>query len=270
MTFLAVIILSIVQGLTEFLPVSSSGHLVLGQHFLGVQSPGIFLEIVLHLGTLVSVIIVFFKDILGLLKAGLDIIVNPFARKTSAHTPYRKLVLLLIIGTIPAALSGLLLDDLFESLFSSPRIIGVTLLITGVILFVSARLEGRKNMDRVSVSDAVVVGLAQSLAIAPGISRSGSTVAMALFRGLDRDTAIRFSFLLSLPAILGAALVKMPKIMTSPIDYPYSWLWAGGIVSAIFGIVAILWLVRLLQKGKLQYFAYYVWVLAIVTLISVR
>lgn len=270
MTFLAVVILSIIQGLTEFLPVSSSGHLVLGQHFLGVQSPGIVLEVVLHLGTLVSVIVVFFKDILGLFKATLDIITRPFTREISVHTPYRKLILLLIIGTIPAVLSGFFLDELFESLFASPRVVGFTLLLTGVILYYSARLQGSKGLDKVSVTDAVVVGVAQGLAITPGISRSGSTVALALFRGLDRDTAVRFSFLLSLPAILGAAVLKIPALAASPVDYPSWWLWIGGLVSAGFGILAILWLVKLLQKGKLQYFSYYVWALGIFTLIMVR
>jgi undecaprenyl-diphosphatase len=270
LNLLAIVILALIQGFTEFLPVSSSGHLVLGQYFLGVQSPGIVLEIVLHLGTLVSVVVVFFRDIVKLVRAGLDIMVNPFLRRPSEHRAYRKLVLLLIVGTIPAGLAGFFLDDLFEALFSAPRAVGITLLLTGAVLFLSSRLRGRRTLHELTITDAIVVGAAQGLAITPGLSRSGFTVAAALFRDLDRDTAVRFSFLLSLPAISGAAIVKVPAITSATIDYPVSWLWIGSLISAASGVLAILWLVKLLKGGKLKYFSYYVWAIGVLTLIVVR
>lgn len=270
MTLGAVILLAIIQGLTEFFPVSSSGHLVLGQYFLGVQSPGVALEVALHLGTVISVMVVFYSDILGLLQGFLSFFLDPRGANSKRHMVYRKLIVLLVLGSIPTATLGILFEDTFERLFASPHLIGYTLILTGIILTISSRIQGRKPLDKVTITDALVVGVGQGLAITPGISRSGLTISTSLLRGLDRDAATRFSFLLSLPAILGAAVLKMPDLVDGSIGYPLWWVLVGVVISALTGIMAIAGLRSVLRQGKLQYFAYYTWVLGLITIIFVR
>ncbi|KAF0195420.1 MAG: undecaprenyl-diphosphatase [Bacillota bacterium] len=270
MTLGAVILLAIIQGLTEFFPVSSSGHLVLGQYFLGVQSPGVALEVALHLGTVISIIVVYYSDILGLVQGFFSFFLDPKGLQSKKHMVYRKLIVLLVLGSVPTALIGILFIDTFERLFASPQIIGYTLIITGIILTISSRMQGRKPLDKITGIDAVIVGVGQGLAITPGISRSGLTISTALLRGLDRDAATRFSFLLSLPAILGAAILKMPTLMDGTIGYPLWWVLVGVAVSALTGIFAIRGLMSVLRQGKLQYFAYYTWVLGLITIVFVR
>ena len=264
------ILLAIIQGLTEFFPVSSSGHLVLGQYFLGVQSPGVALEVALHLGTVISVMVVFYSDILGLIQGFFSFFVDPKGTKSKKHMVYRKLIVLLVLGSIPTAILGILFEDTFERLFASPQLIGYTLILTGIILTISSRIQGRKPLDKVTITDALIVGVGQGLAITPGISRSGLTISTSLLRGLDRDAATRFSFLLSLPAILGAAVFKMPDLLDGSIGYPLWWVLLGVAISALAGIVAIGGLRSVLRQGKLQYFAYYTWVLGLITIILVR
>lgn len=270
LTLGAVILLAIIQGLTEFFPVSSSGHLVLGQYFLGVQSPGVALEVALHLGTVISVLVVFFPDILGLIQGFFSFFLDPKGNDSKKLMVYRKLIVLLVLGSIPTALIGILFEDAFERLFASPQLVGYTLILTGIILTISSRIQGRKPLEKVTVTDAVIVGLGQGLAITPGISRSGLTISTALLRGLDRDAATRFSFLLSLPAILGAAVFKMPTLVKGTLGYPLWWVLVGVAISALAGILAIRGLRSVLKQGKLQYFAYYVWVLGLITIVFVR
>ena len=143
-------------------------------------------------------------------------------------------------------------------------------ILTGIILTISSRIQGRKPLDKVTITDALIVGVGQGLAITPGISRSGLTISTSLLRGLDRDAATRFSFLLSLPAILGAAVFKMPDLLDGSIGYPLWWVLLGVAISALAGIVAIGGLRSVLRQGKLQYFAYYTWVLGLITIILVR
>ena len=270
MTLSALILLALLQGFTEFLPISSSGHLVLGQHLLGVSSPGVYLEVVLHLGTLVSVIVVFRRDLALLVKAAWDMVSTPFSRVRRAPNPYRRLVLLLVIGSIPAGLAGVFLGDLFAGLFSDLRAVGLALIVTGGIVLYTGTASGNRDLGRLTIKDAISVGLGQALAITPGLSRSGSTIAAGLFCGLNRDAAVRFSFLLSLPVILGAGLLEIPAALASELTYPAWWLLIGALVSALTGIVAILWLLDLLRKGRVRYLAYYVFALGLVTLIWVR
>jgi len=266
----AVILLAIVQGLTEFLPISSSGHLVLAQYVLGVESPGVALEVALHIGTLISVVIVFWADILGLLRAGISILFDPFNRRSAAHAAYRRLIFLLVVGSVPTGVLGLLFADTFELLFANPRFIGYALLVTGCLLFMATVKQGSRGMRDMGPSDVLWVGLAQGLAITPGISRSGSTIAAGLMRGLDRDTATRLSFLLSLPAVLGAAILKTPELFRESSAHPIAYVLIGIVVSALVGIVAIKYLVAILRRGKLQYFAYYVWAVGLLTIFFVK
>ncbi|NLW17395.1 MAG: undecaprenyl-diphosphate phosphatase [Firmicutes bacterium] len=263
-----VVLLGILQGFTEFLPVSSSGHLVIAQDLLGVATPGVVLELVLHLGTLVSVFIVFWSDIVGLLRGFFSLLLSPRGRRPMSPelSTYRRLVGLLLVGVIPTAIFGIVLEPFFESLFNSVGAVGIALLLTGIVLFFISRLRpGRRGLDRMTFLDALVVGIAQGCAIMPGLSRSGMTISSALSRGLTRDAATRFSFLISIPTIAGATLLKINDILSFSGEQG-GLLLVGFIVAALSGILAIKVLVKLLQKGKLQLFAYYVWVLGLFVL----
>ena len=196
MTVLQGIFLGIVQGLTEFLPISSSGHLVLLQHYFQVQESGLLFEVLVHFGTLAAVVIAFWDDVWSLL-----------------CRPFQKLTLLLLVGTIPAAVVGLTFRSFFEQLFNSVMAVAVALLITGVILWlVETFTESNKSLASMGSGSALLIGLAQALAIAPGISRSGATIAAALFTGLDKRSAARYSFLLSIP-ILGATVLELRSLV---------------------------------------------------------
>lgn len=237
-------LLGLVQGLTEFLPVSSSGHLALGQALLGVESPGLALEAAVHLATLGAVVLYFRRDIRALTVGAV--------RDRSA----RRYAVLLALGTVPVVVGGLLLADLVEHAFSSLPIVGAALLGTGVLLGLGIPASRRARRETVTVPDAVVVGLAQGLSLLPGISRSGATVAAGLFRGLSPASAARFSFLLSIPAIGGASVLALIRAVGEP------GLSAGGLALAggcAFGsgLLAIHIFLSLLRRGKLWPFALY-------------
>jgi undecaprenyl-diphosphatase len=265
-----VVILGVIQGLTEFLPVSSSGHLVLAQNLFGLNSPGVLLEVVLHLGTLISVIIVYWHDLVGLCRGLWSLVSNPVPKRWLSQELrlYRRMVILLIVASIPTAAMGLLLEPVFDELFDSLLAVGGFLLVTGGVLWLiaHARPGSRRQLD-MGPLDALFIGLAQGFAIAPGLSRSGMTISGALSRGLNRETATRFSFLLSLPAIGGAALLQLKDIIgeTTQLGSPNTLL-AGFLAAAAAGILAIKLVVGLLQRGKLQYFAYYVWIVGVFTI----
>ncbi len=237
-------ILGILQGLTEFLPVSSSGHLVLAQELLGVKQPGVTFELILHFGTLISVFIYFGKDILMLARALFD--------KTMVHE--RKIIGLLIIGTIPAGVIGLLFEDFFDAAFSSPIMTSVFLIVTGVILFATRFV--RKAEGEVTIKRSIIIGLGQAMAILPGISRSGSTIAFGLFCGVKADEAARFSFLLAIPAVGGAILLKARDILNVDTAMAGQYL-TGMILSLIFGLIAVYLVMAAVKRGRFQYFAYY-------------
>jgi len=222
MDIIQAIIMGIVQGLTEFLPVSSSAHLVLTPELLGAKSSLAF-DTLLHAGTLVAVIGYFWKDITSMIKSFvsslLDIPRGKFKEELT-EDPYKRLAWLVVVGTIPAGLMGVLFKSEFEALFDSVTMVGCFLLVTGVILWSSEWIT-KKNSDKkskdikeVSFTNSLVIGVFQGFAIAPGISRSGSTIAAGLFSGLERKLAARYSFLLSIPAILGATLIQVKDIVT--------------------------------------------------------
>jgi undecaprenyl-diphosphatase len=246
------LLLGAVQGLTEFLPVSSSGHLVLFQRLLGLESSVLTFDILLHLGTLAAVIVVFRKDIVSILK-------RPFGRMTW----------LLVLGTLPAIAVGLALKDVLETLFRSGRTIGVEFLLTGVVLwFADSIRKGGKDLDRTTPADALVIGSAQAVAILPAVSRSGFTIAGALWCGLDRSFAAKFSFLLSIPAILGAAVLDAPDAArtvakTGTLGVPTLPLVVGVAAAAFFGWLAVRWMIRVIATGRLRGFAVYVTVVGL-------
>lgn len=252
------VFLGLVQGLTEFLPVSSSGHLVLLQYFFGVKVPGITFEVFAHAGTLFSIIWVFWQDIYNLIKG------------ITKSAQQQKLFLLLLIGSLPAGFAGLFFVNLFMGIFEKPQVVGLMLLCTGFIVFFIARLErvrGNRTLAEMKGKDAFIIGLFQAIAIIPGISRSGSTIFGALLRDLDREAAVRFSFLLALPAIAGATVLELYNwISLDRLPENYAIYMIGAVVAFFSGILAIRTFIRLLAGGKFYYFAYYCWFAGLFTI----
>ncbi|MEN6290642.1 MAG: undecaprenyl-diphosphatase UppP [Methanobacterium sp.] len=274
MTIIQAIILGIVQGLTEFLPVSSSAHLVLVPPLINVNyanpSQAVAFDTLLHLGTLLAVIVYFWKDIIhiitGFVSSILDIFRGKF-RTGLREDPSKRLVWLLVIGTIPAALTGILLNKQFEALFNNYAAVGFFLIITGVLLWAAERVKtGHKEIKEVSFKNALSIGIFQAFAIAPGISRSGSTIAAGLFSGLERELAARYSFLLAIPTIAGAALVQVKDIGTG-LEANTAALVSGFLAALIVGFLAIKLLLKLIKERTLMIFAYYCWIVGAATLI---
>ena len=249
MTLLSVIVLAVIQGLTEFLPVSSSGHLALAGMILKVPEGDITFEIVVHLGTLMAVLAVYRRDLL-------ELISGVFKRERESLV----LTGLLIIGSIPAALAGLFLSDSIERAFNSPVLVSLMLLITGCILF-STRFMKSGNRDNPTITGSIIVGASQAFALLPGISRSGLTISTGLFAGIKREKAARFSFMLSIPAIAGAAVLKMGDAGSSGIDS--SLMITGFVISALTGYFALRLLLKFLRDGRFSIFAWYCWLLGL-------
>lgn len=251
LTKLEALILGMIQGLTEFLPVSSTGHLYLGRNLFGLQEAGLMLDTMLHLGTLVAVLVFYKSEFIKIIK-------NPFS----------KLTFLLIIGTIPAVVIGLGFKDYFEEISKTGVTIGWEFLITGIFLWVAdSAKNGYKKMDDISYKDAFIIGSFQAVAIFPAISRSGMTIVAALWRKLDRETAAYFSFLLSTPAIAGAVVLQSFDLLEGKgEEISLSALLVGIAASAIFGYLAVKWMVAFLKKHSLKPFAVYVWVLGLAVL----
>lgn len=248
------LILGVLQGLTEFLPVSSSGHLVLGQSILGLKEPELLFDVMLHVGTLAAVIVFYGKDIRRIAWGWCSSLLGKDSGDGAARTGW-----LLILGSVPAGVVGVFLGDLVEEMFASPRLAACALLVTGGILCLSEPREGAgRGEAEMTAKDAFIIGVFQAFAIVPGISRSGATIAAALMRGVAREQAARFSFLLSVPAILGAFALKV-KDLEDPLDarlLPYA---VGALAAAIVGTIALGWVIRLVRGGNLARFRYYCW-----------
>ncbi|MGI6435670.1 MAG: undecaprenyl-diphosphate phosphatase [Syntrophomonadaceae bacterium] len=254
MTVIQALILGAVQGLTEFLPVSSSGHLVIFQHLLGLADTPLAFDVLVHMGTLIAVFVAFWSDIAALLRK-----------------PWSKLTFLIVVGCIPAGLAGVLLEPIFEEAFTSLLVVGVGLLITGAILMLSEKWAlarpGLKEIEETSYRDVLFIGLLQAIAIFPGISRSGSTISAGLLAGLERPFAARFSFLLSIPVILGAGLIHVKDLDSGTMaSIPGAAIATGLFSAALFGYIAIKLVLHLVNKGRLSMFSWYVWGLGLITL----
>ncbi len=250
------VVLGILQGLTEFLPVSSSGHLVMGQHFFNMTEPMLAFDISVHLGTLAAVIIIFYRDIKNMAAS----IFNRVEKKNDF-----RLFLLILAGSIPTAVLGLGLKKIEHLIFSSVLLVGCMLILTGIVLWLTKRVPNMETdqdqgraISNISFKSAVIIGTCQGVAVIPGISRSGSTIAAGLFAGLDRKTAGRFSFLLSIPAIMGAELLHLAGSLHDPISINSATLF-GTLAAFITGYAALLLLLRIVNKGKLHIFAPYCW-----------
>lgn len=244
------ILLGIIQGLTEFLPVSSSGHLVIFQSLLQLPH-SIAFDVVVHLATALAVVVYFRRDILKL------------------FTSERKMLWLIIIATIPTGLMGLFFKDFFESLFSSVMAVGFFLIITGLVIVLAEWVgKGRRQLGEMNFWDAILIGLAQGCAIAPGLSRSGTTISASLGRNLNRTLAARFSFLLSIPAILGAGLLQSKAIIAAgTIGIGFWPLFLGFVAAFISGWLAIKIFMNIIQRTSIRIFAYYCFVLGTIILI---
>ena len=249
------ILLGLVQGIAEFLPISSSGHLALFQRLFGIQEATLGFDVLLHVGTLIPVCVVYAKEIWALVKK-----------------PFQKLTLMLVIGTLPAVAAALILGDTIEALFSSMLFLGVGFAVTAVVLLLADFLpSGHKEEREITWLDALLIGCAQGVAVAPAISRSGSTISASLLRGLKRETAARFSFLLSIPAILGAAVLQVKDMLSGGAVFggiPTLCLVMGFLAAMLSGYLAIQFMLRLIQKAKLRYFSIYLFALAAFILVD--
>ena len=258
MTIFESIFLGIVQGLTEFLPVSSSGHLALFQYFFHITTPTIFFDTVLHLGTLIAVIFYLRKDIWKILTT-----LNE--RKTL------RLVSLLVLATIPAVIAGVFLQNKMEQIFKSLGFVGLFFIITSIILSLTYFVKrATKNLDNLSWFDSLFIGIFQAIAILPGVSRSGSTISASLYRNLKREDAFRFSFLLSIPVILGAFLLQLKKQHFHLFNGDFTLNLIGFLFAAVFGLLSLKIIERVLIKGKFYYFAVYCLVLGVLILIFIH
>ena len=269
--------LGVLQGATEFLPVSSSGHLVLVPWLLGWASPGLAFDAVVHWGTALAVIAYFWRDWVCLVRAAFLSLRALTLRRLRAEPSLEpspgsrdaRLAWFILLGTVPAALIGWLLEDFFEEMFARPAAAAAFLLVTAALLTASERLGRReRNLDALAWPDVLLVGFAQALAIFPGISRSGSTIAAGLKRGLRREPAARFSFLLATPVILGAGLLKVVDLaQMGGLAAQVPTLAIGFAAAAVVGFACIHFLLRYLQRHRLYPFAVYCAILGLVCLV---
>ena len=278
MNSLQAIVLGTIQGLTEFLPISSSGHLVISQHLFGLKESALLFDISVHMGTLMAIIIYFGKELREIIASVVRCVRLLLKREASLteiyEDSYIKLVVFIVAGSIPTAILGLWIHRVSDTLFSSVIIVGSMLVATGVLLFLTGFLlwsthwihKKGADISQFSIKKAIIVGLIQGVAIIPGISRSGATIAGGLFLGLDKETAAKYSFLLSIPAILGAGILIF-KDIHSYTTVPLNIMLIGFMTSGIVGYCSLRFLVYIVKKGQLHFFAPYCWVAGITALI---
>ena len=271
MTWLSAILLGLIQGVAEFLPISSSGHLAIAEHLFsmsGVSDIPEFYNVLLHLGTLLAVFVAYWQDIKDMV---VELIsgVRDLARHTTPVPvpPARRMILLIIVGTLPL-FAVLPIKDLVEGLADSMYFVGGALIATGFLLFFSDRVRrGRKTERSARLLDVFLVGVAQAVATCPGISRSGTTITAGCFVGFDRKFAVRYSFLMSIPAILGANILSLKDAIETVVVAEIPMYLVGVLVSAVVGYACIRLLKMIADKGKFGFFAYYCWAAGLLTLI---
>ncbi len=266
------IILGILQGLTEFLPVSSSGHLVLGQLYFGIKESVLSFDISVHMGTLAAVLVIYFSDIRAILASVVSCLSRRMAGRPIRHLfnedPNLKFALMIILGSVPTALIGLVIKKFEHLLFTSSLVVGLMLILTGSVLWVSRKFyRPRESGAGLDAKRAVLIGVVQGLAVIPGVSRSGSTIAAGMFAGLDRSQAARFSFLLSVPAIFGAELLSVKESLKNGLAIDPATV-CGTIVSFLTGLAALKLLLKLVHTGKFHLFAPYCWLAGALALLS--
>lgn len=291
MSLFEAIILGFIQGVAEFLPVSSSGHLAIFKNFFGLREAGIAFDILLHVGTLVAVFICFWSDIWELIVGGFGIVIdvcknigryfsNLFNKNNKEYkmkeyieiisTPFRRYVMLIIIATIPTGIMGIVLKDMIEAVSATLIVPGICLLMTSIILLIADNAkDGNEDESNVSYKKAGFVGICQGFATMPGISRSGTTVTACLLVGMDRAFAVKFSFIVSIPAILGAAVLDIPDLfkegITSSDMINYV---AGTLVAAVVGYVCIKTMLQIVRKKKFKVFSIYCAIMGLVSIVG--
>ncbi|MDI6802562.1 MAG: undecaprenyl-diphosphate phosphatase [Bacteroidota bacterium] len=271
MSLLDAVLLGIIQGLTEFLPISSSGHLVLGQELLNiVHQSDITFEVFVHFGTLLSVVFMFWKDIKLLFLSIFEFVKNPTKLKLLFKTnEHFKIAIFIVIGSIPAAIVGIMFENEIGVLFNDPKFVSVMLLLTGLILFLT-KFSNPKEGSSVGFVSAIIIGIAQAIAIIPGISRSGITISSALFAGISRENAAKFSFLMSLPVIFGASILKANEVMQSSISHQQLLIYfVGTVIAAISGYASIRVVLGLLKKKRFSWFSYYCFIVGILGILFI-
>ena len=276
MEVLKVIIMGLIQGLTEFLPISSSGHLAIFGNMLGWQDSGILFEVLLHVGTLAAVFAAFYKDIADLIKEGF-LLVGRFFLALAGKIKWRQVlnndkkyfVCYILLSMLPTAALGLLLKKTIEEAYTGTLIPGIGLLVTGAILLYTLKVPaGKKGEKEMTFGDALLIGTAQGIATLPGVSRSGSTIVTARVRGLTPELAVRFSFIMSIPAILGAVVLQIHDGAAESLSAGTLGLYLlGAAVAAVSGFLCIKWLLGIIRKGKLYYFAYYCFGMGVLAII---
>jgi len=279
-TIIQAVVLGLVQGLTEFMPVSSSAHLIIVPWLFGWGDPGLQFDLTLHLGTLAALLGFFWSDWVRLIRAGIASIIE---RKIGQDTD-RRLAWLLVIGTIPGGIAGWLAESKIEELFHQPGVpnttgammaMAIVIALLGAALFVAERIAKHiRGLDQISLKEAIIIGFSQALAIFPGVSRSGSTITAGLFLGFQRETAARFSFLLSTPIILGAGIKSIFDVRTEVaagtlVQSDLVIYVIGFIAAALSGYLCIRFLLRYLQKNSTNVFVYYRWLLAVLIIVVV-
>ncbi|MBN8233706.1 undecaprenyl-diphosphate phosphatase [Halobacillus kuroshimensis] len=246
--------LGIFQGFTEPIPISSSGHLVIVQELLGLNLKGLTFEVLVNFGSLVAVLIIYREDLIRLIRNGIGYIMTRDSRQKDDFD----FILYLFIGTIPAGVLGVLLGDAIETL-SSVQTVGITLIITGIALWLIRNMKGRKGDGQMTWKDALIVGIGQAVALIPGISRSGATIVAAMFLGMKQETALRFSFLLFIPVSLGTMLLSVEDVIADAGGSTGTWIayvlaFAGSVVASYY---SLRWFMNIMERGNLKYFAFY-------------
>jgi len=250
LTLIDILILAVVQGITEWLPISSFGHLAIVEEYLGLELPLSF-NVVLHVGTVFVVLAVFWRDIIKIVEALISL---------DFKTDEGKLALFIAVGSVPTALIGLFFHHIFESFFHNLLAVGVALLITGFVLYFSKR---RKTYRELNYLDSLLIGTAQGIAITPGISRSGVTMATGFLRKVKKEKAFKYSFLLSVPAVIGATAMESRDLVVGDVDVIA--LLLGAIISMAVGYVSLKFLQKIVTKEKFHLFAYYCWIVGLIT-----
>lgn len=253
MELIKALVLGVVQGLTEFLPISSSGHLVIGSELMNFQEQGVVFDVFVHLGTLLAVIIVFRADLIEMIKAPLAFLQGD---KSKSVRRFFLMDIYVIVATLPAVIVGLFFKDSIEKLFGNLLVVYLMLIVTGVIMIITRYLPERDKP--ITWSRSLLVGCAQACAIMPGLSRSGSTIFAGMVMGIDREKIARFSFIMSIPAILGAAVLQFGELVANPpASSAFINIGAGAAMAAISGYFAIKLLLDIIRRNRLQWFGYY-------------
>lgn len=283
------ILMGIIQGITEFLPVSSSGHLAIFKNLFGLEDTGLVFDVLLHVGTLIAIFIVFYKDIWELIVNGLGIIADTFVnvgiffknltgekkeKKTEYRkvisTPYRRFAMLVIVTTIPTGVMGIVFNDIIESASTALIIPGICLLITGTLLLIADNTpDGKKNENNVTYKNATVVGVCQGIATLPGISRSGTTIVACLVSKMDRKFAVKYSFIMSIPVILGAAVLEVKDVLKADVSGGEIVNYIiGMLVAAVVGYICIKTMLNVVRKKKFKGFSIYCYIVGIIAIIG--